>query len=226
MSLVTQQQLDDYRAEIEAQAFVAREINDASTSTTGTWSSSKIAAEIAAATPPPVTYFALTAANSGSTVKVSAGSPLTFTDSGGSGSDYQNAENYWVVFDCGSGGAAISFQSTFIFEHSTYSMYDRLGIQTSDSNIGATFTNVSVPWLQTSATTSPPWSASYGGSSWSSSASKNGWVLPLNAARARSLGWDDVLDRSFTLSQRYVRFWFTSDSSVTKPGWVATITRL
>ena len=164
--MISQTDLDAYRAEIEAQAFIAREIDDAVSGTTTTWSSSKIVAEIAAATPPPVTQFALTAANSGSTVKVSAGSPLTFTDSGGSGSDYKNSENYWVVFDCGSGGAAISFQSNFIFEHSTYSMYDRLGIQSAPANVGASFDNISVPWMQTSASTSPPWSTSFGGSTW------------------------------------------------------------
>ena len=46
MSLITQQDLDDYRSQIEGLAFVATEIDDSATSTSASWSSTKIAAEL------------------------------------------------------------------------------------------------------------------------------------------------------------------------------------
>ena len=214
---VTQQDLDDYRAEIEALAFIGREIDDASTSTTAAWSSSKIAAEIVAATPPPVTSFALNGAES--TVPLSAGVPLTFTDSG-EGGDYGNGEAYTVIFDTKGSGASFLFNS-FTFEHSTYSMYDRLGVAVSDN--GTSWSAPQIPWMQTSASSMYPWTNSYGGGSWSSTSSKNGYVVPLGAPRAILLGWDQG---AFTLPQRYIRWGFYSDSSVTRAGWNCTITRL
>ena len=219
MSLVTQQQLDDYRAEIEAQAFIAREINDANTSTTGTWSSSKIAAEIAAATPPPVTSFVLDGDTSGSTVLLTSGVALTFEDSGQS-SDYSSNEAYTVIFDTRGSGASFLFNS-FTFEHSTYLMYDRLGVAVSEN--GTSWSAPSIPWTQTSTSSMYPWTNSFGGGSWSSSSSKNGYILPLNESRAILLGWDQG---AFTLPQRYIRWGFYSDSSVTRAGWNCTVTRL
>jgi len=219
MSLVTQDDLDAYRAEIEAQAFIAREIDDASTSTTGTWSSSKIAAEIAAATPPVVTSFVLDADTTGSTVVLTSGVPLTFEDSGQS-SDYGNGEAYTVIFDTKGSGASFLFNS-FTFEHSTYSMYDRLGVAVSEN--GTSWNAPQIPWMQTSASSMYPWTNSYGGGSWSSTSSKNGYVLPKDVQRAILLDWDQG---TFTVPQRWIRWSFSSDSSVTRAGWNCTVTRL
>ena len=218
MSLITQDDLDGYRSQIEGQAFIATEIDDSTTSTSA-WSSSKIAAQIAAVTPPVVTSFVLNASTTGSTVVLTSGTPLTFQDSGRS-SDYSNSESYTVIFDTKGSGASFLFNS-FTFEHSTYSMYDRLGVAVSDS--GTSLSAPQIPWMQTSASSMFPWTNSYGGGTWSSTSSKNGYVVPMNESRAILLNWDQG---AFTLPQRYVWWSFYSDVSVTRPGWSATVTRL
>ena len=111
--------------------------------------------------------------------------------------------------------------NSFTFEHSTYVMYDRLGVDVSED--GTSWSAPSIPWMQRSAASMYPWTNSYGGSSWSSTASKNGYILPQDPTRAISLGWDQG---AFILPQRFVRWGFFSDGSVTKAGWNCTMTRL
>jgi hypothetical protein len=219
MSLVTQQDLDDYRSQVEGLTFIATEVDDGATSTTGTWSSSKIAAEIAAVTPPVVTYLVLNAASSGRTVVLTSGRTLTFQDSG-QNSDYSNNEAYTVTFDTRGSGASCLF-SSFTFEHTTSSMYDRLGIAVSGD--GTSWSAPQIPWMQTSSSSMYPWGGSYGGNSWNSPGSNNGYIVPKNESRAILLGWDEG---AFTLPQRYIRWGFKSDSSVTAAGWDCRITRL
>jgi len=218
MSLITQQDLDDYRSQVEGQAFIATEVDDATSSTTGTWSSTKLAAEIAAVTPPVVTSFVLNAQTSGSTVVLTSGRTLKFQDSG-QNSDYSNNEAYTVTFDTRGSGASCLF-SSFTFEHTTSSMYDRLGIAVSDD--GTSWSAPQIPWMQSSASSMYPWTSSYGGSSWNSASSTPGYILPKDTPRAILLGWDEG---AFILPQRYIRFSFISDGSVTAAGWRLLITR-
>ena len=219
MSLVSQQELDAYRTQIEGQAFIATEVDDGATSTTGTWSSSKIAAEILAVTPEVVTSFVLNAQTSGSTVVLTRGRTLRFRDSG-QNSDYSNNEAYTVIFDTRGSGASIIFDS-FAFEHTTNLMYDRLGVATSEN--GTSWSAPLVPWMQSSASSMYPWTTPYGGASWNSAGSTPGYILPKNPSRGILLGWDEG---GVVLSQRYIRFSFVSDSSVTAAGWDFRITRL
>ena len=130
----------------------------------------------------------------------------TFKDSG-IDNNYGNNENYNITFDAQGGGNWNLTFNSFTFEHTTSSMYDRLGIQTSSD--GVVFTNVSIPWMQTGLT-------SFAGSSWSSLASRNGFILPKDMDRAISLGWDQ---QPVTINARYIRFTFFSDGSSTEPGW-------
>ena len=141
----------------------------------------------------------------------------TFKDSGND-SNYSSSENYKITFDAQEGGNWNLTFNSFEFEHNNSSMYDRLGIETSD--LGGVFTNVSIPWLQTSATSSTPWSTSFGGSRWDSASSKNGYVVPENTTRAILLGWNQ---QPVTINARYIRFTFYSDSSSTDPGWDITL---
>jgi hypothetical protein len=218
MSLVSQQELDAYRTQIEGQAFIATEVDDGATSTTGTWSSSKIAAEILAVTPEVVTSFVLNGSTTGRTVALTRGTPLKFRDSG-QNSDYSNNEAYTVIFDTRGSGASIIFDS-FAFEHTTNLMYDRLGVATSEN--GTSWSAPLVPWMQSSAASMYPWTSSYGGSSWNSAGSFPGYILPTSESRAILLGWDQG---PIVLPQRYLRFAFVSDISVTAAGWDIRITR-
>ena len=120
------------------------------------------------------------------------GSPLKFYDEGGAYGDYSGRSDYIITFDAGLGNHISNITiNSFEFEHSTSRMWDRLGIQV--SNDGTNFINlgpgsgIDVEWLQTSSNPSPPWSTSFGGTSYVSAASTNGWILPMDTARARSL---------------------------------------
>ena len=171
----------------------------------------------------PDTYeIRLTQDNGSTPVTMVPGQVINVRDSGGIAGYYSNGQSYRQVFESsGSNGFTVTVGDDFDFEHSTYALYDRLGVQTSNDNV--TWTNISVPWLQKSATSSAPWSESYAGSAWNSTASKGGWIFPLNVPRAILLG--SYGDGIFTLANvKYVRFWFFSDGSVNKPGWDLLIT--
>ena len=146
----------------------------------------------------------------------------TFTDSGGGGS-YNSNENYSITFDAGAGYTVNATVNSFGFEHSTSQMYDRLGIQTSTD--GVSYNNISVQWLQTSSTTTPPYSTSFGGGSWNSTSSKNGWILPKDTTRAILLGGvpSNTFPALINLGTRYVRFYFFSDGSAQDDGWDITL---
>jgi hypothetical protein len=146
----------------------------------------------------------------------------TFTDSG-SGGFYQPNENYLITFDAGVGYTVNCTVNSFGFEHTTNQMYDRLGIQTSTD--GISYNNISVQWLQTSSTTTPPYSSSFAGASWNSGASDNGWILPKDEPRAILLGGvpGNTFPALINLGTRYVRFYFFSDVSSQDDGWNITL---
>ena len=146
----------------------------------------------------------------------------TFIDSG-SGGSYNSNENYSITFDAGSGRTVNMTINDFAFEHSTAQMYDRLGVQT--SNDGVTFTNTSIPFFQTSSTTTPPWSTSFGGSGWNGTGSNNGWILPKDTTRAILLGGvpGNAFPALITYPNRFVRFYFFSDGSAQDDGWNITL---
>jgi len=155
--------------------------------------------------------------NSSTNNTTPVGLAWTFKDSGND-SNYSSNENYKITFDAQEGGTWTLTFNSFTFEHAASSMYDRLGIQTSSD--GTTFTNVSIPWMQKSASSSPPWSSSFAGSQWNSTSSKNGYIVPENTTRAILLGWDQ---QPVNINARYIRFTFFSDSSSNDPGWNITL---
>jgi hypothetical protein len=151
--------------------------------------------------------------NSATTNTTQTGQAFHLKDSGAD-NNYNANENYMITFDCGdNNGWQLTFNN-FAFEHSTYAMYDRLSIQTSSD--GVNYSNVSISWLQTSATSTPNYSTSFGGSAWNSNTSKNGWILPKDTPRAILLGWDE---QPTQIADRYIRFRFTSDGSAQDIGW-------
>lgn len=147
----------------------------------------------------------------------------TFLDSGNISSSYGSSQNYSITFDAQAGKTTKITVTDFEFEHATYSMYDRLGIQ--GSNNGVSFSNLSVEWLHRSATSTPTYSNSFAGSSWNSNSSDEGYILPKDTVRAILMG--GVPNNSFPADidtgYRYIKFYFISDGSVNKAGWNMTL---
>ena len=144
----------------------------------------------------------------------------TFTDSG-SGSDYSSNENYSITFDAQVGYTAKVTVNDIAFEHNNTRMYDRLGIQ--GSNDGVSFVNLSVPWLQTSASSSPTWSEFFfANNNWNSAGADNGYIFPKDTTRAILLS-SGTFPVDINTNYRYVRFYFRSDSSANDDGWNMTL---
>ena len=151
-------------------------------------------------------------------------SEINFYDSGGAGGDYTPNELYTIDFDMGSGFQAKLTFNTFEFEHATFAMYDRLGIQV--SNDGTNWINFSgIPWMNKSANGTPPYSTSYGGSTQSSSGSfgTDGYILPQNISQAQTYDPTAQFPYIFQTAFRYIRFNFLSDGSAQRAGWDITI---
>jgi len=128
--------------------------------------------------------------------------------------NYENSRSSWVIFDPGAGNIIEMLFNHFAFENWSYSQYDRLGIQHSDD--GQNWANISVPWMQTSASTTPPYSNKFGGRSWKDSG--NGWILPGTIEKAKTLG-SGSLPIGLNFEKRYVKFWWKSDSFTNAYGW-------
>jgi hypothetical protein len=155
-------------------------------------------------------------------------SHVDFRDSGGGDGDYSTNEDYHCTFDAGAGQTWLIQVADFVFEHSDLRMYDRLGIQSSLD--GIIYQNIQVPWMQSALDIPPPWSNSFGGTSWDSAGSSDGWILPENVERATALGYtvatcgshslsDDCPGTPVSVDSRYLRFTFISDGSLSKSGW-------
>ena len=155
-----------------------------------------------------------------SELNLAAGATILFTDSGGTGSNYASGETYEILFDALAGNTVeLSFDS-MSFEHSTSTMYDRLGITT--SNNGISFANASFTFMNASSNSSPAWSSGFNGSGdWDSTSASPGYILPKDIDRAEDmpLGGYSGSNFFYDTGARYVKFYFSSDGSVTKPGW-------
>ena len=160
--------------------------------------------------PPAPSTILLTGVTNGGNTTMVQNQIITFKDSGAN-SNYGNNQRYAYTFTIPTTKRLELTFNDFRFEHATYAMYDRLGLIVDGQN-------VSIPWMQSSATITQPWSASFGGTYWDSSQSKPGWLLPMDFARAISLGWvqttPTILSNLTTLT-----FLFFSDSSVPDRGW-------
>ena len=153
---------------------------------------------------------------------------VTFMDSGGDGANYSNGEDYSITFDAGSGNTAeivIDSLSTWEFEHGSISMYDRLGFQTSTD--GIIWNNASIMGMCSSIDINPPWSTSQDND-------MNGYVFPetFNGSEPFVFGPLNpisnnngsqmalqILPAIIAPGTRYLRFYFTSDNSLNRPGW-------
>jgi hypothetical protein len=152
-----------------------------------------------------------------------------FTDDGGTRGSYSPNQMRYITFDAGRENRIMINISNFEFEHSSYQMYDRLGIQASNvleelgtemANLNSTMTPEHPDFpaaLCSSASATPYWSNSFG-------RNETGYIFPSSSHRTDSRGRTfptNFLDRDFwiEIQCQYVRFYFISDSAVNMTGW-------
>lgn len=129
-------------------------------------------------------------------ISITSNNNILFTDSGGTGNNYSNSENYVIVFDAGFGSKIGWTVNSLSFEHGSSSLWDRLKYQFSNDN--NTYSDIYQDGFHVS-----------------SKSNTTGNVFPN--------GTDFITNNGGTLNYsseyRYVKFTFYSDSSVTEPGW-------
>lgn len=144
-----------------------------------------------------------------------------FTDSGGTINDYSSSEKRSITFDAGENNTFQIMIVNLEFEASSYSFYDRLGItasnslsdlNTSSSNLSLTTAPLLSNFLYETVNTNPTnvWGNSYN----QTHSGNGGWLFPQTHNNS-SVTTDTWLD----INTRYIRFYFTSDSSIQKFGW-------
>jgi len=130
----------------------------------------------------------------------------TFMDSGGAENNYSDDENYSITFDAGVGKKVNITINEFNFEITSFSMYDRMGLQVSDDGIN--YSNVNISWMLQSEDDTPPYDREIASES-------NGYVFPQNS--------DSLAGEVINTNNRYARFYFKSDTVTTDTGWDLTI---
>ena len=173
-------------------------------------------------------------ANNVSPMTLGNGAKL-FTDDGGLNANYSTSHSRHATFDAGAGNHIYINPRDFDFEHSSYSMYDRLGITCSNTVGGLSLSSGNLSsvdstlsqYLYQSSNSSP---SSFWGTSWVSGnggyGSGGGWIFPNTAGvdvkGNNNSGW---INTWYKIDARYVRFWFKSDGSATEPGWDILVAR-
>ena len=158
-----------------------------------------------------------------------------FTDDGGLSNDYSTSHSRHITYDAGAGNHIYINPRAFTTEHSSYSMYDRLGITASNTVAGLSTSsgnldNIKSPlsqYLYQSSSSSP---STIWGSSWVSGnggyGTGGGWIFPssdaIDSKGNDNSGW---INQWYKIDTRYVRFYFKSDGSATEPGWDILVAR-
>ena len=173
-------------------------------------------------------------ANNVSPMVLGNGSKL-FTDDGGLNANYSTSHSRHATFDAGAGNHIYINPRAFEYEHSTYSMYDRMGItcsntiaglSTSSGNLSSTDSTLS-QYLYQSSNSSP---SSFWGTTWTSTnggyGTGGGYLFPntdgVDVKGNNNAGW---INTWYKIDARYIRFWFISDGSATEPGWDILVAR-
>lgn len=124
---------------------------------------------------------------------------------------YTNYAKIEHTFEAASGSTLTLVLNSFAMAHSYYSMSDALGIFTSEDNI--TYTSIasqSIVWLQTNSGSDLV--GSYGGGSYTSNNSKNGFIVPRNRSVAATLDPINAPDNTDPLTivtpYKYIKFQF------------------
>jgi hypothetical protein len=186
--------------------------------------------------PPAPAQVSLNSSTSGNTFTVySIGS--IFYDSGGQTGNYQSNENFSITFDAGAGNTIELEVDDLFFEHTTISLWDRLGFQVSDD--GSIWTNADIAGLIETDSTDPnqliaPWPPNGVGvavttQAYSMDTLSRGWIFPwsqdsqdglIETRQASGITSNELVFFSPQDDmKRYIRFYFKSDSSQEYAGW-------
>ena len=158
-----------------------------------------------------------------------------FTDDGGLNANYSTSHSRHATFDAGAGNHIYINPRAFEYEHSTYSMYDRMGItcsntisglSTSSGNLSSVDSSLS-QYLYQSSQSSP---SVFWGTSWVSGnggyGTGGGWIFPnSDGTDVKGNNNSSWINTWYKIDARYVRFWFKSDGSATEPGWDILVAR-
>ena len=163
---------------------------------------------------PVVPTLLLDATSSGNTTNISdVSSATSFQDEGGTINNYSSNSNYIHTFYNHGGNISLKFINWEI-EHSSFTLYDRLGFTV--SNDGIIFTNAEfVPFtsnnteggFKRSINNTAPWSNGIG------DVNTNGYILSKNPGT--SFPVNSIINTGY----KYVRAYFYSDNSTQLTGW-------
>ena len=164
------------------------------------------------------------------------GGTYLFTDDGGINSDYSNSQKRAITFDAGENNHIYIRLIDFSLESTQYVNYDPLGITASDSitalssasgNLNSSISPLLSNILYQSRTSSlylggdyPVYDRNFVETN-DGYGSGGGWIFPSSSgvdSRGNSIGSEN-LNTWLEVKARYVRFYFSSDYSITKPGW-------
>ena len=173
-------------------------------------------------------------ANNVSPMALGNGAKL-FTDDGGLNANYSTSHSRHATFDAGAGNCIYINPRAFEYEHSTYSMYDRMGItcsntigglSTSSGNLSSVDSSLS-QYLYQSSQADP---SVFWGTSWVSGnggyGTGGGWIFPnTDGTDVKGNNNSSWINTWYKIDARYVRFWFKSDGSATEPGWDILVAR-
>ena len=159
----------------------------------------------------------------------------TMSDDGGLSSDYTTSHSRCIIYDAGAGNKIMINPVNFTTEHSTYAMYDRIGITCSNTastlnNSSSNLSNVDSTlsqYLYQSSSSSP---STFWGQSWTASnggyGTGGGWIFPsddgVDAKGNNNSSW---VNTWYVIDARYIKIFFKSDGSATEPGWEFRIAR-
>ena len=157
----------------------------------------------------------------------------TMADDGGLSSDYTTSHSRCITYDAGAGNKILINPVSFDTEHSTFAMYDRIGITC--SNTQSTLTNSSSnlsnadsslsQYLYQSSSSSP---STFWGQSWGNGGNQgDGWIFPNKSYGTDAKGNNNSswVNNWYVIDARFIKIFFKSDGSATEPGWEFRIAR-
>ena len=174
--------------------------------------------------------------NSGAAIRVLGNSYEKMADDGGLSSDYTTSHSRCITYDAGAGNKIMINPVNFDTEHSSFAMYDRIGItcsntsstlNNSSSNLSNSDSTLS-QYLYQSSSSNP---STFWGQSWTSSnggyGTGGGFIFPNKSSGTDAKGNNNSswVNTWYIVDARFIKIFFKSDGSATEPGWEFRIAR-